>query len=100
MPWCVVVGCNNNTFKKNRDKDVSFFRIPKDGSLKRRWVQNIKRENLPKDPKICHLHFEESYFKRDLQVSFILIITYMQCCIIKVDKSVTCLVNNVFQIYM
>ena len=76
MPWCVVVGCNNNTFKKNRDKDVSFFRIPKDGSLKRRWVQNIKRENLPKDPKICHLHFEESCFKRDLQVSFILIRTY------------------------
>ena len=71
MPWCVVVGCNNNTFKKNRDKDVSFFRIPKDGSLKRRWVQNIKRENLPKDPKICHLHF-----KRDLQASFILTITY------------------------
>ena len=54
MPWCVVVGCNNNTFKKNSNKDVSFFPIPKDGSLKRRWVQNIKRENLPKDPKICH----------------------------------------------
>ena len=76
MPWCVDVGFNNNTFKKNRDKDVSFFRIPKDRSLKRRLVQNTKRENLPKDPKICHSHFEESCFKRDLQVSFILIITY------------------------
>ena len=52
MPWCVVVGCYNNTFKNNRDKDVNFFRIPNNGSMKRRWVQNIKRENLPKDSKI------------------------------------------------
>ena len=66
IPWCVVVGCNNYTFKKNRDKDASFFRIPKDGSLKRIWVQNIKKENLPKDPKICHLHFDgwvQDWFK-------------------------------------
>ena len=76
MPWCVALGCNNNIFKMNRGKDVSFSRIPKDGNLKRRWVQNIKRQNLLKDPKICHLHFEESCFKRDLQVRFILIITY------------------------
>ena len=75
MPWCVVVGCNNSTFKKNRDEDVSFFRIRKDETPERRSVQNIKRENLLKDPKIYHLHFEESCFKRDLQVSFILIIT-------------------------
>ena len=76
MSWCVNVGCSNNTFKKNRDKNVSFFRISNGGSRKRRWVQNIIRENLPKDPKICHLHFEKSCFKRDLQVNFILIITY------------------------
>ena len=75
MPW-FVVGCNNITFKRNRDKDVRFFQIPKDGSLRRTWVQNIKREKLLKDPKICHLHLEESCFKRNLQVSLILIITY------------------------
>ena len=38
MPWCVVVGCNNNTFKNNRDKDVSFLQVPKGGSLEKRWV--------------------------------------------------------------
>ena len=64
MPWCVVAGCNNNSFKKDRAKNASFFQIPKDGS-----------ENLPKDPKICHLQFKESCFKRDLQVSFTLIRT-------------------------
>ena len=68
MPWCIAVDCNSNTFKSNRDKNVSFYGLPKDENLKKRWLQNIKRENLPKDKKICHLHFEEHCFKRDLKV--------------------------------
>ena len=68
MPWCIAVDCNSNIFKSNRDKNVSFYGLPKDENLKKRWLQNIKRENLPKDKKICHLHFEEHCFKRDLKV--------------------------------
>ena len=68
MPWCVAVGCNSNSFKKNRNKDVKFFSIPKNESLRKKWFANIKRENPPKEPMICHLHFEESCFRRDLQV--------------------------------
>ena len=78
MPWCIAVDCNSNTFKSNRDKNVSFYGLPKDENLKKRWLQNIKRDadgisscpfaDFPKDKKICHLHFEEHCFKRDLKV--------------------------------
>ena len=71
MVWCAAVGCNNNSFKKSRDKSITFFRLPKDDSLKKKWLNNLKRANLPKieNVRICHLHFEESCFKRDLQVN-------------------------------
>ena len=68
MTWCVAVGCSNNTFTKNRDKNVSFYKFSKDEALEKKWIQNIKRENPPKDARICHIHFEDCCFKRDLQV--------------------------------
>ena len=46
MTWCVAVGCNSNSFTKNRKKGLKFFRLPKDDNLKKKWLQNIKRENL------------------------------------------------------
>ena len=60
MPWCVAVDCSNNTFTKNKEKDVSFYKLVKDLKLRKR--------GLPKNPKICHQHFEDSCFKRDLEV--------------------------------
>ena len=63
MPWCVAVDCGNNTFTKNRDKDVSFYDLPKNINLRKKWLTNIKRENIPKNLKICHQHFEDSCFK-------------------------------------
>ena len=46
MTWCVAVGYNSNSFTKNRKKGLKFFRLPKDDNLKKKWLQNIKRENL------------------------------------------------------
>ena len=69
MTWCVAVDCNNNSFIKNRQKGLRFFGLPKDEKVKKEWLKNIKRENLPKNSRICQLHFEESCFKRDLEVS-------------------------------
>ena len=66
MPYCVAVGCSNNSFRKNREKDTSFYSFLKDDTIKQKWVQNIKGVNLPNDPKICHYHFESSCFKPDL----------------------------------
>ena len=69
MNWCVAVGCNSNSFTKDRKKGLKFFRLPKHDNLKKKWLQNIKRENLPKTPTLCQLHFEGHCFKRDLEVS-------------------------------
>ena len=73
MPWCVAVGCSNNTFTNNKEKNISFYRFPKDQNLNKRWIQNIKRENPPKDARICHLHFDESCSKHDFQVQKFLV---------------------------
>ena len=35
MTWCVIVGCSNNSFKKNRIKKISFHLLPKDENLKK-----------------------------------------------------------------
>ena len=69
MSYCVAVRCNNNSFRKNREKGTSFYSFPKDNTLNQKWIQNIKRMNLPNDPKFCHYHLESSCFKRDLQVN-------------------------------
>ena len=57
-----------NCSTKNREKDVSFYNLPKDVNLKKGCLLNAKRENIPKTPKICHQHFEDSCFERDLEV--------------------------------
>ena len=69
MTWCVAVDCSSNSFTKNRKKGLRFYGLPKDEKLKKDWLKNIRRENLPEDPRICQLHFEKDYFKRDLEVS-------------------------------
>ena len=74
MPWCVAVEYNNNIFDKNREKDDSFYKLPKDVNLRKRWVLNIKRENIPKNLKIFHQYLEDSSFKRDLDVNIIFFI--------------------------
>lgn len=70
MVHCAAIDCTNSSSKKN-DENISFFKLPKD-SRKNIWIAKLKRENLPKDENVyvCHLHFEEASFKRDLKVSF------------------------------
>ena len=63
MSYCGAVGCSNNSFRKNREKGTSFYSFLEDDTLKQKWIQNIKRVNLPNDPKVCHYHFESSCFK-------------------------------------
>ena len=66
---CAAVNCNNNTYKKGQNTGVSFCRLPKDKALKEKWVINLKREIPPNDVRLCHPHFEDSCFKRDLEVT-------------------------------
>ena len=44
---CAAVGCTN---RWKSDSPVYVYRIPKDSNLKKKWLNNIKREvKLPKD---------------------------------------------------
>ena len=65
MLWFVAAECSSNTSTKNCEKGVSFHNETKDINLSKRWLVNIKHEN------ICHQHFEDSCFKRDLEVNII-----------------------------
>ena len=81
MVHCVAVNCNDNTYKKGQNTGVSFYRLPKDKGLKEKWLINLKRENSTNDVRLCHLHFQDSCFKRDLEVTcifcyFLLILMY------------------------
>ena len=69
MSWCIAVNCSSNSFTKKRVKGLRFFQLPKSGSLKKKWGNG---ENIPKNPSVCELHFEENCFKTDLQVSKLL----------------------------
>ena len=60
MVYCAVAGCCNRSNKKN---------IPQK-SLRRTWLSKIRRQGLPvnyNSIRVCHIHFEEDQFQRDLQ---------------------------------
>lgn len=60
-----------NYLTKNREKDVSFYNLPKDVNLKKGCLLNARSENIPKTLKICHQHIEDPCFERDLEVDII-----------------------------
>ena len=67
MVFCAAVGyCN----EPGKSQDISFYRLPRDQTLKAKWLQRLKRDNLPseKNIRVCHPHFEDECFKRDLEV--------------------------------
>ena len=70
MVYCSAVGCQNNSSKKEQQQEISFYRLPHDVNLKKEWINNLKRANVPKEEtvRVCHIHFEENCFERDLKV--------------------------------
>ena len=71
MVHCAAIDCSNSSSKRN-DEKISFFKLPKDINLKKIWIAKLKRENLPREENIyvCHFHFEEECFQRDLKVKY------------------------------
>ena len=69
MVSCSAFGCTN---RSEHYPGISFHRIPssKKKELRKKWLHIIRVGNLPSDKSfyICSEHFEENYFKRDLQV--------------------------------
>ena len=69
MVGCAVFGCHPNS-SKAKAGDYSFYKLPSDKLLASKWKHFCKRTNLPPDDddfRICHLHFTQECFKRDLK---------------------------------
>ena len=64
MVYCAAFGCNEGSAKRG---NTSFFSFPKDATLRKRWVANMKRDFFTpaKHSRLCSLHFERSCFDRD-----------------------------------
>ena len=67
MGICAAVNCSN---KSNKAKNIVLYRLPKDKTIQKQWLANLKRENIPTEARVCSMHFEESCFKRDLEVIY------------------------------
>ena len=72
MVGCAAVACKNNSSFETSNGVESFYRLPRDSKLKRTWLANIKIL-YPKEEntRVCHLHFEETCFQRDLKTVYI-----------------------------
>ena len=66
MVSCAAVGCHHTS---QTHKHLSWHAFPSDGKLRGIWIAKVKRENLPKNPKLCSAHFEPHMFKRNFMVS-------------------------------
>ena len=75
LVYCAAINCTNSSSKKS-DNTFSFFKLPKDSNRGKGWIATIKKSYLPKDKnlQVCHEHFQENCFQRDLRVSYIFLI--------------------------
>lgn len=60
MPQCCVPLCNS---RREKDRSLSFYRLPADAKARKEWLRRIRREKGFKDTchtRICSLHFTDS----------------------------------------
>ena len=67
--------CSN---KRNKAKNIALYRLPKDKTIQKQWLANLKRENIPTEVRVCSMHFEQSCFKRDLEVIYFSIQVFLR----------------------
>ncbi|XP_025200856.1 uncharacterized protein LOC112598556 [Melanaphis sacchari] len=66
MPWCIIVGCNNNLkATKKHEKDVSYHIFPKNPQRRNAWMKNIKQPfKFNADTSyVCSKHFLSDDFE-------------------------------------
>ena len=66
MCICAAVNCSN---KSNKAKNIVLYRLPKDKTIQKQWLANLKRENIPIEVRVCSMHFEESCFNKDILIT-------------------------------
>ena len=75
MVRCAAVGCDND---QRSSEGISFYRLPKNKELQKKWKNAIKRDRLSKDTRLCLVHLDDNSFQRDLKVkSFMKMILHM-----------------------
>ena len=82
MTNCGAPNCTNRSDADNgRNKTYHKLRAESRGQIRKKWLVNIKRQNVPKHLYICPDHFEPECYQKDLKVSscFFLIIIFIFC---------------------
>ena len=62
-----------------------FYRLPRNPSLKKLGLSNIKRANLSEVTRICHDHFKEECFEHELQACYLKLCSDFYCKKIKLS---------------
>uniref|UniRef100_A0A8W8IAC1 THAP-type domain-containing protein n=1 Tax=Magallana gigas TaxID=29159 RepID=A0A8W8IAC1_MAGGI len=64
---CVVFKCSNRQGSKAKEKDVSFFRFPKDRKKRLAWIRAINRDDWTPNEysRVCSEHFVDSRHSDD-----------------------------------
>ena len=93
----------------HRKKVLSFYKITssKKPLLRQKWLHNIRRKPpLPKDSSfyICSVHFDETCFKRNLQLSNFIILSrtkYIFTFVISLFTKIyfLCLISYLFELF-
>ena len=65
MATCSACSCKNY---KRKQKELTFFTLPKDKCKAREWLAKMKREDLPKVVHLCQQHFEETQFDESVDL--------------------------------
>ena len=82
MTNCGAPKCTNRSDADN-GRNKSYHKLPAEsrGEIRKKWLVNIKRQNVPKHLHICSDHFEREFYEKDLKVSscFFLIIIFIFC---------------------
>ena len=68
---CCVPECNQKGVKSLTGEKVSFFEFPNQSSLRKRWIQSIRRDEgknwqITRDTKVCSLHFRREDLRKSL----------------------------------
>ena len=60
MVHCAAVGCDKDQRSSQGITFIAYFKI------KKKWKNAIKRDSI--DTRLCHVHFDDNSFQRDLKV--------------------------------
>ncbi|KAJ8685221.1 hypothetical protein QAD02_021014 [Eretmocerus hayati] len=59
MPSCNVYSCRNHSKSTNKDGKISFFNIPDDADIAKKWIEFCGRDvSKLKEIRVCSAHFD------------------------------------------